>query len=68
MSRSFKDFQNAKTDRSPKRKKNLRHNGREAYNFFSEIDDEDYTPKSEENSSIFTYRSVGRGAHGESSN
>jgi hypothetical protein len=73
MSRSFKDFQDAKRDRVKNKRKNLRHNGREAYKYFSgAYEDEDsgynWAPKSNEKSSIYGYKSVGRGSSGESSN
>jgi hypothetical protein len=73
MSRSFKDFQDSKNDKLKRSRKNLRHNGREAYKYFSGgYEDEDsgygWTPKSNEQSSIVNYKSVGRGSSGESSN
>jgi len=73
MSRSFKDFQDSKDDKIKRSRKNLRHNGREAFKYFSGADeDEDsgygWTPKSDEKSSISRYKTVGRGASGESSN
>lgn len=68
MSRSFKDFQDAKNERAPRGRKNLRNNSREAYSYFNGADDDDETPESTENSSIFMYSRVGRGVSGESSN
>lgn len=70
MSRSYKDFYDEAYEKPLKNRKNLRHNGREAFNYFSDNDPEeyDYEDKATEKSSIFTYRSVGRGVKGESSN
>lgn len=73
MSRSFKDFQDAKGDKLKRSRKNLRHNGREAFNYFSGYDDDEdsgysWNPKSNEKSSVFSYKTVGRGSSGESSN
>ena len=73
MSRSFKDFQDSKDDKIKRSRKNLRHNGREAFKYFSGADEDDdsgygWKPKSNERSSIVTHKSVGRGSSGESSN
>jgi len=73
MSRSFKDFQDSKIDKIESKRKNLRHNGREAYKYFSgSYEDEDsgyeWTPKSNEKSSVFRYKTPGRGVQGEHQN
>jgi len=73
MSRSFKDFQDAKGDKLGRNRKNLRNNGREAFKYFSGYDEDedsgfDWAAQNDERPSIFTYRSVGKGVHGESSN
>ena len=59
MSRSYKDFDDSsKRDvKGPRKKKDLRHNAREAYSYFNP-----------ERSSITPYGRPGRGASGESSN
>jgi hypothetical protein len=70
MSRSYKDFSDEAYEKPIKSRKNLRHNGREAFDYFSdnEHEDDSYQNKATEKASIFTYRSVGRGVQGESSN
>jgi len=70
MSRSYKDFYDEAYEKPIKSRKNLRHNGREAFDYFSDNEPEqnDYEDKATEKSSVFTYRSVGRGVQGESSN
>ena len=70
MSRSYRDFSDEAYEKPLKSRKNLRHNGREAFDYFSdnEPENDDYQDKANEKSSIFTYRSVGRGSSGESSN
>lgn len=70
MSRSYRDFSDQAYEKPLKSRKNLRHNGREAFDYFSdnESEEDNYQDKANEKSSIFTYRSVGRGVQGESSN
>jgi hypothetical protein len=70
MSRSYRDFSDEAYEKPLKSRRNLRHNGREAFDYFSDNDPEDdnYQDKANEKSSVFTYRSVGRGSSGESSN
>lgn len=73
MSRSFKDFQDSKDDKVKRSRKNLRHNGREAFNYFSGYDDDEYSGyygkyKSNEKSSVFRYKTPGRGVQGEHQN
>jgi len=70
MSRSYRDFSDEAYEKPLKSRRNLRHNGREAFDYFSDNDPEDnnYHDKAIEKSSIFTYKSVGRGSSGESSN
>jgi len=70
MSRSYRDFSDEAYEKPLKSRRNLRHNGREAFDYFSDNDPEDnnYHDKAIEKSSIFTYKSVGRGVQGESSN
>lgn len=70
MSRSYKNFYDSAYEKPLKARKNLRYNGREAFDYFSgnEEESEPYSDKATEKPSIFTYRSVGRGMRGESSN
>lgn len=63
MSRSFRDFEDAKESKAQRTRKNLRNNGREAYKYFSNMDeDEDHI------TDVGFYRRPGRGMSGESSN
>jgi len=74
MSRSYSDFEDSAFPKLPKRhkSKDFRHSAREAREYFSGEDyDKHPTTRAElssEKSSIFTYRGVGRGVQGESSN
>jgi len=74
MSRSYGDFEDSAFPEPPKRYKNkdFRYSAREAREHFSG-EDHEYRKQtradfSNDKSSIRTYRSVGRGAQGESSN
>jgi len=63
MSRSFRDFEDAKESKSQRTRKNLRNNGREAYKYFAKMDhDDDHVTE------VGFYRRPARGASGESSN
>ena len=71
MSRSYKDFYDEAYEKTVKSRKNLRHNGREAFDYFSDNEEDEennYQDKATERPSTFTYRTVGRGSQGESSN
>jgi hypothetical protein len=63
MSRSFKDFEDAKESKAERKRKNLRNNGREAYKHFANMDNDD-----DHVTEVGFYRRPGRGMSGESSN